>query len=149
MLVCAWRTVPLFPRGGRSNRPLRKASGLEWHQLAGVVAEELAERRWFRRWPDDELGDPGRDVLLDHLPGRCPARRDQGGGVAAGPALAYGSGQFSRNTAARDGETDPEVVGLDLTARRQGSGLDAFPRRPRLGGSEQAAQPAVGELAHT
>src|SRR6516164_10413844 len=78
-------------------------SGLEWHQLAGEVAEELAERRWLRRGPDDELADPGRDVLPDYLPGRCPASRHKGGGVAAGPALAYGGGQFGRNTAVRHG----------------------------------------------
>src|SRR5215469_9027474 len=122
-------------------------SGLEWHQLADEVAEELTERRWYCRGPDDELADPGGDVLLDYLPGRFPARRDEGRGIAAGPALADGGGQFGRNTAACDGKTDAEVVGLDLAARRRGGGLDRLPRCPRLAGGEQATQPPVGKPA--
>ena len=100
------------------------------------------------RGPDDELTDPGQNVLLDRPPGRCPAGGDERGGVAAGPALAYGGSQVSRNTTAGcDREADPEVVGLNLAARSQGGTLDGFPRCPRLFGGQQAAQPSVGKPA--
>ena len=83
------------------------------------------------------------------LPGRWPARGDERGGVAAGPALAYGGSKVGGNNATGcDGKTDPEVVGLNLAARGRGGGLDGFPCGPRLLGGQQAAQPSVGKPAN-
>ncbi len=114
----------------RTDLPL---SGLQWHQLAGEVTEEVIERCWRCRGPDDELADPGQNVLLDRPLGRCPARGDERGGVAAGPALAYGGSQVSGNTTTGcDRKADPEVVGLNLAARSRGGTLDGFPRCPSL-----------------